>query len=282
MANPFEKRATEYLRDDEAFLPVVTPEPLSTFFEEHAKTGNLYDKLTVVIGTPGSGKTTIARLFQYQTLRTLLNNTDLPTYKELLASLHTIGAIKDNRPTLVGCRLPLETEYREFWEFPYPEDLKTGLMIGLLQARAVLGWLRNLTSGGIDIDQISILPKPDAEAALIAIGGAHGPNLQERAREIETAIYDISAALIPPSIDELPSVSVAAYRPLDVIESIRIKRGRNNPRLTPHRNIRRRSQSRKESVQGARNLALSPRTARIPLDSDPLGCTDSGRGDPEP
>ena len=34
MTNPFEKRATEYLRDDAAFLSVVTPEPLNSFFEE--------------------------------------------------------------------------------------------------------------------------------------------------------------------------------------------------------------------------------------------------------
>ena len=61
MANPFEKRATEYLRDDEAFLAVVTPEPLATFFKKPAKEERLYDRLTMIIGTPGSGKTTLAR-----------------------------------------------------------------------------------------------------------------------------------------------------------------------------------------------------------------------------
>src|SRR5215472_14244459 len=69
MANPFEKRATEYLRDDEAFLAVVTPEPLATFFQKPAQEGRLYDRLTMIIGTPGSGKTTLARLFQFTTLR---------------------------------------------------------------------------------------------------------------------------------------------------------------------------------------------------------------------
>ena len=68
MANPFEKRATEYLRDDEAFLAVVTPEPLATFLQKPAKEGRLYDRLAMIIGTPGSGKTTLARLFQFSTL----------------------------------------------------------------------------------------------------------------------------------------------------------------------------------------------------------------------
>ena len=42
MANPFEKRASEYRRDDEAFLPLVTPDPLITFFKKHADDGKLY------------------------------------------------------------------------------------------------------------------------------------------------------------------------------------------------------------------------------------------------
>ena len=41
MTNPFEKRATEYLREDEAFLPVVTPEPLMTFFRKPAQEDRL-------------------------------------------------------------------------------------------------------------------------------------------------------------------------------------------------------------------------------------------------
>jgi hypothetical protein len=132
MANPFEKRATEYLRDDEAFLAVVTPEPLATFFQKPAQEGRLYDRLTMIIGTPGSGKTTLARLFQFTTLRTLLRNRGMNSYKPLIDTLTACGAIENERPTLIGGRLPLEAEYRDFWEFPYPEDLKIGLMIALL------------------------------------------------------------------------------------------------------------------------------------------------------
>jgi hypothetical protein len=37
MANPFEKRATEYLRDDEAgFLSLISPEPLRSYFQVEA------------------------------------------------------------------------------------------------------------------------------------------------------------------------------------------------------------------------------------------------------
>jgi hypothetical protein len=233
MANPFEKRVTEYLRDDEAFLAVVTPEPLATFFQKPAREGKLYDRLAMIIGTPGSGKTTLARLFQFPTLQTLLRNTGLNTYKPLIDTLTACGAIVAGKPTLVGGRLPLEAEYREFWEFPYPDDLKTGLMIALLQARTVLAWLRNMQAGGIALDDIEIVPRADAEAALAAIGGTKASNLLARAREVEIAIYRISAALMPPNVDEIEADAAAVYRPFDVLESFRITDGDETLTLRP-------------------------------------------------
>ena len=223
MSNPFEKRATEYLRDNEAFLALVSPEPLTTFFEQPAKEARLYDRLAIIIGTPGSGKTTLARLFQFSTLHVLLRNNSFSVYKPLVDVLTTCGAINNNLPTLIGCRIPLEGEYREFWEFPYAEELKVGLMIALLQARAMLAWLRDIRAIGVPLECIEIVPRTDAEASLSEIGGVNGSSLRVRAREIELAIYRIAAALIPPDVKDIEgNVAVTAYRPFDVIESFRI------------------------------------------------------------
>ena len=124
MANPFQKRATEYVRDNEAFLAMVTPEPLVTFLRKPALEGRLYDRLAMIIGTPGSGKTTLARLFEFSTLNTLLNNRQLDDYSPLVDILTECGAILDQHPAFVGGRIPLEAVwvpvilaefFRKFW-----------------------------------------------------------------------------------------------------------------------------------------------------------------------
>lgn len=223
MANPFEKRATEYLRDDEAFLALVTPEPLVTFFKTPAREERLYDRLSVIIGTPGSGKTTLARLFEFTALSTLLGNREMTNYRPLIDALTGCGAIEEGRPTLVGARLPLQAEYRDFWEFEYPDELKTGLMIELLQARSVLAWLRNVEAVGVPLEDVTIVARSDADAALTEIGGTEGRDLRERARVVERAIYRISAALLPPDVGSIDREASAAYRPFDVIEAFRIR-----------------------------------------------------------
>jgi len=233
MANPFEKRATEYLRDDEAFLSVVSPEPLSTFFQQPAREDRLQDRLVMIIGTPGSGKTTMTRLFQYSTIRTLLRNESLDTYRPLIASLTQCGAIQDGAPTILGARIPLESEYREFWEFPYANELKLGLMTALIQARAVLAWINNLQSTGVTLQDVRIIPRENAGAATASIGGNDAASILAKATEIELAIYRISAALVPPSVDAISATAATAYRPFDVIDTIEVTQNGQTQHLRP-------------------------------------------------
>src|SRR5437867_9443692 len=126
MDNPFQRRATEFLRDEEAFLAIVSPEPVTFYLRNPGQAGRLYDRLVVMRGNPGSGKTTLARLFEYPAIAALLRNASLPTYQALVAALGECGAIAEERPAVLGCRLPLETDYRDFWEFPYTDGLKNG------------------------------------------------------------------------------------------------------------------------------------------------------------
>lgn len=233
MANPFEKRATEYLADNEAFLSVVTPEPLMTFFKQPAEDGSLYDRLAIITGTPGSGKTTLARLFEYDTVRTLLRNPNASTYRSLADTLTQCGVLSSLTPRILGARVSLESEYRDFWEFPYAEDTRVSLTARLLEARSVIRWLRQIDESGVSLDRVKILPRAGAEAALEQIGGRVGQTVLDRAREVERALYKVVRALVPPPVESLEADIKDAYHPFDVIESIRIPWAQDHAVLTP-------------------------------------------------
>ncbi len=232
MDNPFRRRATEFLREDEAFLAVVTPEPIRYFLEEPGSQGRLYDRLVLLRGTPGSGKTTLARLFEFPTFHTLSQNRNFEGHKDISAALTSCHAMREGLPQVLGFRLPMETDYRDFWEFGYCEDLKTNLMTALLQARAVLGWFRYLKGAGIESEDVQVIARPEASEVVATIGGTDGAAVRARAAKVENAIYQVMNALVAPEESTLPPDVVRPYRPFDIIDRIRIPyRGANQGTL---------------------------------------------------
>ena len=103
----------------------------------------------------------------------------------------------------------------------------------LLQARTVLSWIQDIQLSGISLEQVEIVPRAGSNAALAAIGGITASDLLDRARQIELAIYRVSASLIPPDTRNIDQAATAAYRPFDVIEAFRIDDGQSVREIRP-------------------------------------------------
>lgn len=234
MENPFLKRVTETFQDEEAFLAIVSPEPVKLFLLKPGKNGQIYDRLVFIRGTPGSGKTTLARLFEYPTIAALLRNKNIETHRSLVRNLIDCKAITDSRARILACRLNMESDYRNFWEFPYTEELKLSLMHKLIQSRAVLGWISNLVTSGIPIENIKFIAKKSQAAASQTIGGTEAASLLELAKSIELSLYKVIGALVAPEVSDLDENCKAAYHPFDIIQEVVIESEHADPiTLTP-------------------------------------------------
>jgi hypothetical protein len=226
MTTIFEKRATEHIPNDDAFLAHIAPAPLDTYLRPLAEADVLLDRLVVVSGTPGSGKTTIARLFKFQTLRKLQ---DLASSSDSLAELRDVmsscGAFDGEFPAVAGCHLSMETDYRDIWECPYEEPTRQKLLQTLVNARAVLGWVRGFREARVPLTSVRVVFRADASGSLQTIGGSSLDELKDHAEIVEREAYRVAAALVPPPIDAFPTVLRSAYRPVDLISRFEITEG---------------------------------------------------------
>lgn len=234
MTNPFLRRATEYIRDDSAFLAIVSPEPLTTFVAKHKKRELLFDYPVRVIGTPGSGKTMMASLVEFRLIESILRDQSSENNRSLASVLARCGFTHDERPRVAAVRIPMESEYRDFWELPYEPAVKTKLVLALIQARTILELVRNLTSNRRRaVKEIRFVPRDGAGAQLEQIGGPDAESIVARARSVERAVYSIGASLLPPSLDNIPEEAREPYQPFEAIQEIEVEWSGAPCRLRP-------------------------------------------------
>ncbi len=234
MANPFLRRATEYVREDESFLSIVSPAPLTTFLATSQNQDDMFEVPVRIIGAPGSGKTMLATLAEFRMVETILKDETNATNRALADALAQAGFLKGGKPNVAAVRVPMESEYRDFWELPYDPNVKTKLAFWFVQARAMLGLIRNLTANRTrSIDAIEFIPRANYEAHLEQIGGLSAAGIRDRALAVQRAIYSVSAGLRAPKLEDLPVAATAPYAPFDAISRIRIDWNGDNIEMSP-------------------------------------------------
>jgi hypothetical protein len=234
MSNPFLRRATEYIRDDSAFLAIVSPEPLTTFVAKHKKRSLLFEQAVRVIGTPGSGKTMMASLIEFRLVESVLRDQNTENNRLLARAFAASGFAANEKPTVAAVRIPMESEYRDFWELPYDPAVKTKLILSLIQARAMLALVRNVTANGRrKLDSVRFVARDGAGAQLEQIGGTEAQQVLDRARAVERAVYSIGASLVPPAITDILPEARDPYQPFEAILGVEIDWNGSPLRLHP-------------------------------------------------
>lgn len=222
MDNPFKKRATEYFGDPGSLISILSPEPLRRFFDGNA--ASCFDRLVTIVGTPGSGKTSIARLTEFDTVIALARLALLSReHKELTQTLAESGILDNSQPRILGFRLPTSSDFRNIWELPYSSKVRKGLLFSLIQSRAVLGWLRKLDSVGVDLRRIKInfLDQYGVQASLIHTDDPI--EFRRHARTVEEKIFKVITALVPPDERDLAEFGPeTTYEAFQIIESLTV------------------------------------------------------------
>ena len=164
----------------------------------------------------------MSKIIEYRIMEAVVRDPANPRARELAAAYTSLKFLDSmGRPAVCAVRLPMESEYREYWQLPYDDAVKARLGLSMIQARTILAILRQLTADGRrTLSDIKFVLRDDADAAIESIGGPTTEGIRERAKEIERAIYQLSASLVPPTLEQVDPLILTPYRPFDVIQEV--------------------------------------------------------------
>ncbi|TAN08812.1 MAG: hypothetical protein EPN38_00860 [Rhodanobacteraceae bacterium] len=225
MPNPFQQRASEYRRNEAEFLATLAPSLFRMTLDHYDDPHELLNKTTVFSAPPGSGKTTLARFFQFTTLRRLaeqVQRTSDRVYDELMEFATERGFIQDGRPVVFGARISFERDYRELALIGYKPHRAHELMLSLVGARAVLSWRQAFEDAGIAPEAVEVVPTPLGGARLEHLGGTHFGKIAERAAQVESIIYGLTASFVPPPEEELLQRLGGPFYPLLAFDGFQV------------------------------------------------------------
>ena len=156
LRNPFRLRASEKIESDASFLRIYNPGILESLAEKD-KDGKLWNNVLYIHSSPGAGKTSLLRIFEPETLLTLLNNKSATDYRLLFSTLKKMNILADANAKLLGVSLLCTRNYEILEDLEVSSAQKIRYFFSLLNARIILATLRaivKLTNSNESFDEV--------------------------------------------------------------------------------------------------------------------------------
>jgi len=141
--NPFKLLSSEQIDSDVGFLQLFSHQILEVLEEKYDEEA-LWNKPVMIHSSPGGGKSTLLRIFEPQTIETIIGNRTKSEYRDLYKLLKKIKAIDEIDVPILGVKLPCTKNYQLFEEFDFSLGLKKRLFFSLMNSRIVLSTLKSI------------------------------------------------------------------------------------------------------------------------------------------
>ena len=138
--NPFTIQTTEQIESDIVFLRLFSSGVLTLFSNK-----NVWDRVSLILSSPGGGKSSILRLFTPGSLLELHNHRNIDDYKELFFSMNQLGAIDDEGPQVLGVLISCVKNYDSLEDLKLDKLHKKRLFFALLDSRIIIAALRGIS-----------------------------------------------------------------------------------------------------------------------------------------
>lgn len=150
--NAFKVRAADRsVLDTSLFLPLYCPNLLKLLLPDDLSAPA---KLLVLRGSPGSGKSSLLRLFETETLLAVHHRRTNVSEQALLERLTSLGVLNNFGPLALGIYIDCDSSLREIANLPLGEA-NAKVLNAMLDVRIISGFLRSIRS----IIAANLLPK---------------------------------------------------------------------------------------------------------------------------
>jgi hypothetical protein len=194
-------RASEKIESAANFLRLYSPTIIDALIEKN-KNDKLWKNVVFIHSSPGAGKTSLLRVFEPLSLRTLFNAKSSPEYKEVYSKLKELQVINEDQIELLGVTLVCTRNYEILEELDVSSGQKMRFFFSLLNARVILSTLRAILQlhnkqfpDGLKDIQFNYVDEPNHFLDFTI--PCNGRELYDWASNIERKIYTAIDSFLP-------------------------------------------------------------------------------------